>query len=456
MAKKEASKKKSVKKTPKGKVTKTKKATGKKPKGKKPNSETGITQKYHIKAKYQNAVQYAKEATKSLRGTGKIVTGADVDEIQARKERTGLPFIDYVTNDGLIRGGVAQLWGAFGSTKTTVLAHIIKNFQQRGMTVALASIERFVKPWWRQIGVYIPYGEKEMSLLKDEDRKRAIKYNEFFEDKGTPPLTLIVHQDSVQSLELVYRAQASNNFDLIAVDSLGAVVDSSQVDGKNIADRSYGGASLIFTDFSKKVTAARNYTYNEKNERDPTGSRANQTMMVLLNQARQTIDRPPKCTWDKKIHPVGGEALHHLWDQSMAFQRADDMKEAQSYDGKTKPNVFAKNFDLKGTKMRNGPEQRELRYMLSLKNHEHSKRVLRAGQFDLQGSLRAISAMLGVTTQKGSYITFEGTKYQGKDAFERALHKDKVLYGELYDAMAEQALIDSLAGAVPEVWDYVD
>jgi RecA/RadA recombinase len=415
-----------------------------------------ITQKYEIKGRYASAKQYAEEATKALKGRGKVVTGEDVDDIEFRHVPTGLPFFDYVTNGGLLRGGATQLWGRFKSTKTTVLAHIVRNLQKQGMTVALASIEKFSKPWWRQIGVYIPYSKDEIALLEGQEAKKAKKYNDFFVKRGYAPLSLIVHHDSVQTLELCYKAMASNRFDLIAIDSLGAVVDHSDVEDKNIADKSYGGQSAIFSKFCKKVMAAQNYAYDENNERDPVGDRPNQTMLVCINQARQTIDAAPRTTWDKKIHPVGGEALHHLWDQSIAFQGSEDIKDTVGYDGKVKPNVYAKKFDLKGTKMRGGPEQREVRYTLSLKTHDLSDRPFRAGQFDRVGSLRAIAAMLGVTTQKGAIVSFDGAKYKGKGEFEKKLYDDKKLYEKLYAAMVKKSNEDSMTVPVPEVWEYVD
>jgi RecA/RadA recombinase len=435
----------------------TKNRKGAKGKGKKGKvKEDVILHQYEMPGKYENAKQFAKDATKSLRGNGKIVTGADVDDIEHRKIVTGVPFFDYVTNGGVIMGGAAQFWGRFKSTKTTLLAIIIRNLQLQGKVVALASIERFMKPWWRQIGVYIRYGSKEMDRMSRADRKNAERYNTYFEKRSVPPLTLIVHQDSVQSLELVYRTLASNSFDLVAVDSLGAVVDSSEVEDKNLADKKYGGESAIFTQFHKKVVASQKYTFDENNVKIMTGSMANQSSLICINQARQELGADPKySTWDELIHPVGGEALHHLWDQSLAFQGSTNLRETVAFNGKPKKQAYAREFDIKGVKMRGGPEQREVKYSLYVKSHESdSGRKFRAGQLDNAGCLRALAAMLEVTEQSGSSINYDGQKFKGKGAFEKALDADKGMYDQLYTAMLAEAHRQSQSSPVPEVWNY--
>lgn len=363
--------------------------------------------------------------------------------------------MDYILNGGLIRGGAAQLWGRFKSAKTTTAAHIAKNFQRRGLSVAVASIENFDKAWWRRIGVFIPYSKDEIGvLLGKAEKKKAIRYNDFFEKMGAVPLSLIVHHDPVSALDLVVKAVRHNVYDQIIIDSLGQVVDSSEVEEKSLGDAKYGGESALFSKFCKFVMNGFNRRYDEHNNVETTGDRANQTMLLCLNQARVEIGARSRA-YDKQSHPTGGEALKHLWNQEIFHRGAEDLVDSRQYNGKPRREVYSRMFELKGTKMRGGPEQRVADFRLSIKQHEEGERIWRPGQVDLEGSLRALSVMLGAAEQRGSILEFCGAKFKGKAAFELALRNDRALYETLYQSMLDAAYKESLVNEVPEVWDYV-
>lgn len=415
---------------------------------------TGISHRYTVEGKYQKVQEFCKAANKALKGDGKIVTGDQLDDLEFRKEITGLPYIDFILNGGLIRGGATQFWGKFKSGKTTTAAHIAKSFQSKGFTVAVASIENFDKAWWRRVGSYITYSAKEVDVLDRESKKKAIRYNEFFEMRETPPLSLIVHHDPVSTLDLVIKAVRQNVYDLIIIDSLGQVVDSSEVEEKSLGDHKYGGESALFSKFCKFVMNGFNRRYDEDNNVKTTGDHANQTVLLCLNQARVEIGTKARAH-DKQSHPTGGEALKHLWNQEIFHRGTEDFSDARQYNGKPRRDVYSRMFELKGTKMRGGPEQRGADFRLSIKQHEENGRIWRPGQVDLEGSLRALSVMLGVAEQRGPMIHFCGEKFKGKANFEEALRKDSAMYNVLYTSMLEAAYKESLAGDVPEVWNYV-
>jgi RecA/RadA recombinase len=426
------------------------KGTGKGPKA----ATTGIFHRYTVEGKFKKVQEFCKAANKALKGDGKIVTGDQLDDLEFRKEITGLPHVDFVLNGGLIRGGASQLWGKFKSGKTTTASHISSNYQRRGLAVAVASIENFDKAWWRRVGSYIPYSSKEIDALDRVQRKKAIRYNAFFEKQGTVPLSLIVHHDPVSELDLVIKAVRQNVYDLIIIDSLGQVVDSSEVEEKSLGDHKYGGESALFSKFCKFVMNGFNRRYDEENNVETTGDRANQTTLLCLNQARVELGTKARAH-DKQSHPTGGEALKHLWNQEIFHRGSEDFSDAVQYNGKPRRNVYSRMFEVKGTKMRGGPEQRVADFRLSIKQHEEGGRIWRPGQIDLEGSLRALSVMLGVVEQRGPSVAFGGAKFKGKAAFEEALRKDPAMYNELYEQMLKAAYKESLMNDVPEVWDYV-
>lgn len=413
----------------------------------------GITGKYAVKDRGLGVRVFCADINKALKGDGKVVTGDQVKDLDFRKVITGIPAVDYASNGGLIAGGAVCGWGPEKCLKTTSAAHIVKNLQARGMACALASVESFDRGWWRRIGVFIPYGSEEIDALPRAGKKDAARYNAHFEKRGTIPLTLFVHASSVRVLDMVIAASRANTFDIIVCDSLGAVTDIADVEGKSLEDRDYAGNSQLMSRFSAFLTTTFNYRFDETNTYKPTGDFTNQTIVYCINQARTTIGTKAKMR-DKILHPPGGHALRHLWNQCFFWdgETAEDYGDYVPMDGRQVKDVLARAFRVKGVKMRGGPEQRQADIDLVLKRRVVGDRVWNSGQLDVYKSLRAVAHMLNVI-DGSQYITYKGAKFNGKAKFERALQDDPGMYKELYADMIAAAKLDALSESVPTVWE---
>ncbi len=414
---------------------------------------TGISHKYTVAGRYRNVQEFCKKANKALKGDGKIVTGADLDDLKYIRRPTGIPGFDWITNGGLIQAAAAQLWGRFRNGKTFMLYRIMANFQRQGIPCMLGSIERFDRAWARQVGVFVEFTPKEMAVMDSKKRKKAERYNLYCYDAGMPPLSLALHADSVRVLDLVVEATRANVFGLIGVDSLGEVIDSSQCEEKSVGDKSYGGQADIFTSMVKQMSNALKRTYDENNVMTSMGEYKNETCSVFLNQARATIGSMANAE-HKKFHPTGGEALKHFWEQELFFKGGEEFAGGYQYNGKRKRDVFARMIEMTGTKMKGSPEQRTADMWMSLKSHEDEHgRVWRPGQADDALTLRTLSTQLGVVAGRGNGLSYRDKKYKGKTALEKALAKPQ-LYRQMYSDMLGAAQKQSLEGEVPEVWNF--
>lgn len=399
----------------------------------------------------------AAEINKRLKNAGCVAVGKDIQELEYQYIRTGNPAFDFVTNGGLIRGRITELWGIDGTSKTTFLAQTFRHLQSQGHVCALAPIEGMDKGWWRTNGVYIPYGAKEIAKLDAKERKKAERYNDRYQALGWAPLTVIQTKAGDQALQIVYELVKRNVVDVIGIDSLGAVKRSRILEEKDLTNPSeHGGEASLFSNFCDFLYSAQNTRYDDDGNPDPLGTHANKTVVVCINQARVTMGTMAYAE-HKRYHPKGGQALRHAWSQSVFFRDLnDDLTRPIKLDSYDRKQIYAKAFEIFGYKMRGGPEGRTGRYTLYISNHvDKDGTFFKAGTLDAASSLRALAVQLGLIAQQGAWYSIpEGEhagRWNGKDAFDSAIRDDEDLYEHLYEAVLERAKNDSLASVVPDV-----
>lgn len=411
-------------------------------------------QRKSVEERVARARAIAKEVNKRLKGKGSVHVGADIEELEFQKEHTGNPAIDYVTNGGLIRGRITQFWGPEGCAKTTSMAAVVRDMQRRGMVCGFAPVEGFDKGWWRSVGVFIPYGDKEFDAMDKAKRKRGELYNRFYLDEGWAPLTLVQHRAGDEVLQILYDLTKSNAFDFLGLDSLGAITSSRILEDKDVSDPAeYGGEAKLFNTFQRFMQSAFNTYYDDDGNIDQNGHRLNRTMVVAINQARVAIG-VRAMRREKQFYPTGGQGLKHFWSQSLFFDHlaSEEQSDYVNYDGAQRRDVYAKTFRVFGHKMRGGPPDREARFTLHVKRHTHDGQSWRAGQIDTVSTVRSLGVMLGVIQRAGSYLTFDGVRHGSKASFDAALWEDQALYDKVYAAVMGEAIRQSGAHEVPD-WE---
>lgn len=439
-AKKKASRKKGAKKKSKKKVAAKK-------------GPTVHDRQAHIR-------ELAKGFNKAMGGRGHIAVGADIKELEYQYVQTGVMAYDYVTNGGLIRGRISEVWGPDGCCKTTFCAQTTARFQAKEMNAMLVPLEGVDKGWWRTNGVFIPYGPNEIEVFESaDDRKAAHRYNKRHVEAGRTELTVGQHQAPDEALDFTFDMVKANVFDLVIIDSIAMAQSSRVLEDKKPSDESeYGGNAGLVGRFAAFLQSAFNTRYDDENKISKHGHHANRTSVVLINQVRDSIGVQAYAE-HKKLHPPCGRALRHYKSQSVFLSEvggdvfapkislADGSKTARKV-----ADPVARTFHCFGDKVRGGPDGRDARFELEIKHYrdEEDGRVYRPGHIDNARTVRALGVQQGLIDQSGAYYSYEGFRVQGKDNFDARLRSDKTLYNEMYDAIIERARLDAATGVVPE------
>jgi recombination protein RecA len=136
---------------------------------------------------------------------------------------TGLITLDQAMGGGFGRGMISELFGTFGSGKTTLALSTIAQFQKQGLTTAFVDAEHALNlEWARKIGV----NTKDLAIAQPDTAEQALN-----------AIMLLVRSGVV---------------DLIVVDSTAALVPKAEIEGE-IGDSHVGGQARLFSQFCKSV-----------------------------------------------------------------------------------------------------------------------------------------------------------------------------------------------------------
>lgn len=412
-------------------------------------------------SEYQHKLDLAKKLARELSraGKGRIGVGADIKIFPFRHRLTGVPSFDYITNGGLLEANFTELWAPKKSTKTTLAGTIARNIQMQGGMVALSCVEPFDKGWWRNIGVFVEYGEEDFEAFDVKEKELALRYNHYWKDNSIIPLTVMQSPRSDELLEQIVGLTSSNLYDLIILDSIGEIRSTRLIEEKKLSEESeYGGETKLLGRFCGYMRSAMNrfYTRNDEGdlEVDPNGDIPNKTCFIGLNQARVTMNTRAMAQ-ENKFHPTGGEALAHEWAQSIFLQRLDVDLSKVKVEDKEKHEVDALAVRLKGTKIKGGPEGREAVYKLHIKNHTDQHGIgYTAGEIECFSSLKSMCITYNLIQREGRrYIIqdYNGMTFHSTDEIDYAIKTDAELYGWLYHNLIITARNSANTDRVPTV-----
>ena len=174
------------------------------------------------------AVKMAMEQIEKQYGKGAIMRMGDQGE--SRKIRvipTGSLTLDIALGvGGLPRGRVIEIYGPEYSGKTTLVLHVLAEAQKLGGATAIVDAEHALDPTWAEnIGVNLD------DLLISQP------------DTGE------------QALEIVETLVRSNAVDLVAVDSVAALVPRAEIEGE-MGDAMVGVQARLMSQALRKLTGA--------------------------------------------------------------------------------------------------------------------------------------------------------------------------------------------------------
>lgn len=369
------------------------------------------------------------QINKNYNGKGVMMSG---DEYEAPflvlRRPSGIVELDIACGGGLPAGGLSELIGKTSSGKTTLMNQYFRMQQLlRGedATLAIAMTEhKFDKGHAKfNCGVTLPLNRHEIvayektyrRVLTDVEKLRMAEEIGVFEEIGAGIVDTLY--------EIILDCVAGSDFDIIGIDSWGAVLTKVAQEADMDA-RIPGGAALINTMFVNKIAGLFAV---------PQGGKMNYTSVLGVNQYREKIGNKNMRAGDMTNMSVqGGNALKHLKLLSIYLDSAALWKE------------------IKGKNKRIGKKVKWTIFKGKAGCHDGA-----AGEFnliygkglDIVGANVMSAFTRGLIHQSGSWLTIidpsDGTemlKAQGKEKLSAALEQDPEMHEWLVDEVIKYAI----------------
>jgi len=285
---------------------------------------------------------------------------------------TGALTLDHALGvGGVPRGRVVEIFGPEGSGKTTLALSIIANAQAAGGRAAFVDSEHALDPVYAQrIGVDLD----ELLVAQPDEGEQAL-----------------------QIVDLLVR---SNGLDIVAVDSVAALVPRAELEGE-MGDNHVGLQARLMSQALRKLTGSIHRS---------------RTCVIFINQIRMKIG----VMWGSPETTPGGQALKFYSSQRLDIRRIGSIKEGDRAIGNATRVKVAKN--------KVAPP-------------------FRLAEFDImfdrgiswEGSVLDMAVGAGIVTKQGSWLSFGETRLgQGRENAKALLLSDPALCEQLEQKVRER------------------
>ena len=228
-------------------------------------------------------------------GVGTVLQ-SDEDVSNVRATSTGCLGLDRVFGcGGLPEGRVIEIYGAESSGKTTMTLFIAAQLQKQGKKIAFVDVEQaFDRSWAKKLGV-------------DVDK-------------------MIVTQPSTveDTLNIVRAIAESNEFSMIIIDSVEAMIPSKELEEGALEKDSIGLKARLLNKYLRVITSEAAKT---------------QTSIVFINQVRANVG----VLYGPKDITPGGKALKFYASVRLSVSKGEALKNGNEQIGNTVRVVAKKN-----------------------------------------------------------------------------------------------------------------
>lgn len=309
-------------------------------------------------------------------GDDVLIKGSDIKE-DVPRITTGILAFDLMLGGGWPTNQWSEIIGEESSGKTALAYKTIAANQQ---------IDPNFTALWIAAETYVPQYAKAIGV--DIERLWVVETNVM-----------------EQVYDLIIKALDNRAVDMIVVDSLPSLVPGDEAE-KMMEDFTVGlGARLTGKFFRKSSKAQRRSLVNE--DRACTG--------LVINQWREKIG----VMWGDNRTTPGGKAKNFHYFSRVEVKRDEWLKEKDEAIGQTIKARTIKNKTYR-------PQQTAV-----VDFYFTSTGGFRLGEFDTVKDVVNIGIAIGVITRSGPYYSFEGQKWQGKDALLSAIREDLTLQSKL-------------------------
>jgi recombination protein RecA len=283
---------------------------------------------------------------------------------------------------GVPRGRVTEVFGPESSGKTTLVQHVIAEAQRMGGTCAIIDAEHALDPAYaRQLGV-------------DVDN------------------LFISQPDSAeQALEIAEALVRSAAFDVVAIDSVAALVPRAELEGE-MGDTHVGLQARLMSQALRKLTGSINRS---------------RTALIFTNQLREKVG----VMFGNPETTPGGRALKFYASVRLDVRRIDSIKQGTE--------VMGSRVKVKVAKNKVAPPFRVAEFDIMF-NEGISK----------EGGLLDMAVELGLVKKAGAFFTYGETRLgQGRENAREFLKRNGEISAEIERLIRQQTLVDRHAVELP-------
>lgn len=317
------------------------------------------------------ALRTARETIEKNFGKGAIMTLGEHAKVEVDVTPTGSLALDLALGvGGIPRGRIIEIFGPESSGKTTLLLHIIAEAQKKGGTAAFIDAEHALDPVYAE-----KIGVKTGDLLISQP------------DSGE------------QALEIAETLIRSGAVDVVAIDSVAALVPRAELEGE-MGDQHMGLHARLMSQAMRKLAGAI--------------ARSN-TTVIFTNQIRMKIG----VLFGNPETTTGGQALKFYASVRLEIRRVESLKEGDR--------VFGNRVRVKVVKNKVAPPFRVAEFD-----------VLFGEGISKEGGVLDVGAELGVIRKSGAWFEYNGSKFaQGREAAKIFLRENPKTAGEIEKKVRE-------------------
>jgi recombination protein RecA len=313
-----------------------------------PASKAASASQSKVSPDKQKALDLVLQKIEKDHGKGAIMRLGDAVGMKVETIPSGALTLDLALGGGLPKGRVIEIYGPESSGKTTLVLHAIAEIQRQGGVAAFVDAEHALDPTYAaKVGVDI-----ENLLVSQPDTGEM-------------------------ALEIVDNLVRSMAVDLVAIDSVAALVPRAEIEGE-MGDSHMGLQARLMSQALRKITGSI--------------GRSNCTV-IFLNQLRQKIG----ITYGSPETTTGGNALKFYASVRLDIRRIQTLKK--------------------------GTEEFGIRAKVKVAKNKVAP-PFRIAEFDIifgkgistMGCLLDIAEEMGIIVRKGAWYSYKGENVgQGRD-----------------------------------------